>query len=90
VSELVDDGVVGTSAVVAVLAVEVTTDSSVVGNPPAAGAAFTPGAGAAATTEASVVGKGAFSAGEGDVLGEAAASAWVWFPLRFAFSSKLC
>ena len=37
--------------------------------------AFTAGVDAVATIEVSVVGNGSFSSGEGDVLGEAAASA---------------
>ena len=75
VSELVAAVIGGFSGVV--VEVDATTDSSVVGNPPAAEVPFvlTPGVGAAATTEVSVVGNGAFSPGEGDALGEAATSA---------------
>ena len=77
VSELVAAVIGGFSAVVVAVDVDATTDSSVVGNPPAAEVPFalTPGVGAAATTEVSVVGNGAFSPGEGDALGEAATSA---------------
>src|SRR5438128_5571970 len=97
VRELVDVSVGGAVVDEIAPAGIATTDSSVVGNwPVAVPFAFTAGApgavGALATTELSVVGNGseALSVREGDTFGEAATSACVGFPARFAFSSNVC